>query len=308
MKMATRRQFGAALLGGAFLGGPVCSLLASPTARAAAPDPAEIAGPMQAELARIEAFSRGRLGVAIKDMASGVTMGYRERERFPLCSTFKFLAAAAVLQRVDMHKENLQRRIVFSDKDLVRYSPITGERTGGAGMTVAEICEAAVTMSDNTAGNLLLRSLGGPSGITLFTRSLGDNMSRLDRWETDLNEATPGDPRDTTTPASMLNNLEKLLIDKTVLAEASQAQLLQWLVACKTGDARLRAKLPKHWRVGDKTGSGNHGSANDVGILMPPNRAPLVAAVYLTQTEAPMDDRNAAIAEIGRLIASAIAA
>lgn len=302
--MATRRQFGAALLGGAFLGGPVLGLLASAAARAEAPDQARL----QAELAKIEASSGGRLGVAIRDTATGMTVGHREKQRFPICSTFKFLAAAAVLKRVDMHQENLDRRIVFSRKDLVHYSPVTEQRTGGEGMTVAEICDAAVAMSDNSAGNLLLRSLGGPSGITLFTRSLGDNMTRLDRWETDLGEATPGDPRDTTTPASMLNNLQKLLVDKTTLSEPSQAQLLEWLVACKTGDNRLRAKLPKDWRVGDKTGSGNHGSANDVAILMPPDRAPILVAVYLTQTDASPSDRDAAIAEVGHLIASAIAA
>ncbi|MDY0883404.1 class A beta-lactamase [Dongia soli] len=302
--MATRRQFGAALLGGAFLGAPVISLLASAKARADTLDQAR----MQAEFAKIEAFSGGRLGVAIRDTATGISGGHRENERFPICSTFKFLAAAAVLKRVDLHKEKLQRRIVFSQKDLVHYSPVTEQRTGSAGMSVAEICDAAVTMSDNSAGNLLLRTLGGPSGITLFTRSLGDNMTRLDRWETDLGEAAPGDPRDTTTPASMVNNLQKLLCEKTVLSDASQAQLLAWLAGCKTGDNRLRAKLPKDWRVGDKTGSGNHGSANDVAILMPPDRAPILVAVYLTQTDAPPADRDAAIAEVGHLIASAIAA
>lgn len=303
--MATRRQFGAALLGGAFLGGPVLSLLASTKTRA---DMSANTDRMRAELAKIESFSGGRLGVAIRDTTTGMTVGHREKERFPICSTFKFLAAAAVLRRVDMHQEKLDRRIVFGQKDLVHYSPVTEQRIGGEGMTVAEICDAAVTMSDNSAGNLLLRTLGGPSGITLFTRDLGDNMTRLDRWETDLGEATPGDPRDTTTPASMLNNLKKLLVDETTLSDASRAQLLQWLVDCKTGDKRLRAKLPGDWRVGDKTGSGNHGSANDIAILMPPDRAPILVAVYLTQTEAPAADRDAAIAEVGHLIASAIAA
>src|ERR1051326_5728822 len=155
-----------------------------------------------------------------------------------MCSTFKLLAAAAVLKRVDQGQEKLDRRIVFAAKDLVTYSPIT-EKHVDDGMTLAEICEAAVTVSDNTAGNLILTSLGGPKGITNFARSLGDSMTRLDRFETELNEALPNDPRDTTTPLAMLGNVQKLVLGDA-LSPSSKEQLTQWLLGNKTGDTRLR--------------------------------------------------------------------
>jgi beta-lactamase class A len=173
-------------------------------------------------------------------------------------------------------------------------------------MTVAELCEAAVTLSDNTAANLLLASLGGPSAITAYARSLGDDITRLDRIEPELNEATPGDPRDTTTPAAMAKNL-KLLATGTALSAASRDQLNAWLVGCKTGDAKLRAGLPKSWRVGDKTGSGGHGSNNDVAVIWPDGRPPVIIASYLTETTISDDQRNAVHAAVGRAVAAAIA-
>ncbi len=157
-------------------------------------------------LADLERRNGGRLGVAALDTASDRRTGHRLDELFPLCSTFKFLAAALVLARVDRGEEKLDRRIVYSGKDLITYSPVTKEHVGPGGMTLAEICEAAVTLSDNTAGNLMLASFGGPSGFTSYMRSLGDGITRLDRIETELNEATPGDPRDTTSPAAMLGH------------------------------------------------------------------------------------------------------
>src|SRR5829696_2557262 len=135
---------------------------------------------------------------------------------------------------------------------------------GEGGMTVAELSDAAVTLSDNTAGNLLLASFGGSAGLTAYVRSLGDDTTRLDRIETALNEAAPGDPRDTTTPAAMLGTMQKLLVGEA-LSRASREQLTAWLVANKTGDQRLRAGVPQGWRVGDKTGTGGHGATNDIG-------------------------------------------
>lgn len=171
-------------------------------------------------------------------------------------------------------------------------------------MTVAELCEAAITLSDNTAGNLMLGMLGGPPGVTAFARALGDPLTRLDRTEPTLNEAVPGDPRDTTTPAAMAEDLRKLMFGGA-LAKASSEQLKAWLLANKTGDARLRARLPAGWRVGDKTGSGERGSTNDVGILWPPDAAPLIVAAYLTQTAASMNERNEALAAVGEAVAAA---
>src|SRR5262245_19881348 len=172
-------------------------------------------------------------------------------------------------------------------------------------MTLAELCEAAVTVSDNTAGNLLLASLGGPAGLTTFTRTLGDSVTRLDRIEPDLNEAAAGDPRDTTSPAAMLADLNALVLG-TALSAGSRERLTAWLVGCRTGDKRLRAGLPQGWRVGDKTGTGENGTANDVAVIWPPQRAPLVLTVYLTGASASAAERDATHAAVARAVAAAL--
>jgi beta-lactamase class A len=265
---------------------------------------AELPPGLSDALARIEAASGGRLGVAV--LGSGIQAAHRADQRFPLCSTFKLLAAAAVLARVDAGRERLDRRIRFKAGDLVVYSPVTKEHAGGDGMTLEELCEAAMVASDNTAGNLLLDTLGGPPGLTAYVRSLGDAVTRLDRSEPDLNEALPDDPRDTTSPAAMLSNLRSLVLGDA-LTPPSKARLTGWLVGNKTGDTRLRAGLPRDWRVGDKTGAGERGTNNDVGVLWPPNRAAVIVAAYLTGTEAPADRRNATIAAVGQAVAEAVA-
>ena len=251
-------------------------------------------------LAELERRNGGRLGVAALDTASGRRVGHRIDELFPLCSTFKFLAAAFVLARVDRGEEKLDRRVVFSEKDLVTYSPVTKDHVGPGGMPMAEICEAAVTLSDNTAGNLQLASFGGPSGLTSYVRSLGDRTTRLDRIETELNEAKPGDQRDTTAPAAMLGTMQRLLIEDA-LSAASRDRLIGWLLASKTGARRLRAGLPADWRVGDKTGTGGNGTVNDVAIAFPPGRSPILIAAYYTESTIPDDARNTVIAEAARL-------
>jgi beta-lactamase class A len=255
------------------------------------------------DLTRIEGEVGGRLGVAVLDTSSGARFGQRVDERFPMCSTFKLLASAAVLARVDAGKERLGRRIQFEAKDLVVYSPVTKDRAGAPGMSLEELCAAAMTVSDNTAGNLLLASLGGPEGVTSYARSLGDSVTRLDRIEPELNEAAPDDPRDTTSPAAMLSNLHALVLGDA-LSAGSRERLAGWLVSNQTGDTRLRAGLPKDWRVGDKTGSGERGTTNDVAVIWPSGRAPLVAAIYLTRSPAEAAQRNGAIAAVGRTIAS----
>ena len=290
--MLTRRGFAAFA---------IVSLIGARCGRAAAESSLNA---LDAAIEKIEAESGGRLGVAVLDTAAGALAGHRIDERFPMCSTFKTLAVAAILARVDAGKEQLARRIAVEQKDILSYAPITKQRVGQE-MTVAELCEAAVTLSDNTAANLLLANLGGPSAITTFARSLGDDITRLDRTEPTLNEATPGDPRDTTTPAAMAKNL-KLLATGAALSAASRDQLIAWLVGCKTGDARLRAGLPKGWRVGDKTGSGDHGSSNDAAVVWPDGKPPLIVTSYLTETAAPDDKRNAAHAAVGHAVAAAL--
>ncbi|MGB7193952.1 MAG: class A beta-lactamase [Collimonas pratensis] len=263
------------------------------------------AHPVVEQLRQIEAKSGGRLGVAIFDSHSGQTYAYRGGERFPMCSTFKLLASAFVLKRVDQGKEQLTRRIRYQKADLVPYSPVTEHHTGAGGMTVAELCEAAITQSDNTAANLLLHSFGGPAQLTAYMRLSGDKMTRLDRIEPHLNEAAPGDPRDTTTPSAMVSSLREILLGGN-LSGTSRQQLTDWLLANKTGDKRLRALLPSGWRVADKTGTGDQGTANDIGMLLSPDGAPLLVASYLTGAPGPAAARDAVHAQVGRLAASLI--
>jgi len=262
-------------------------------------------GALAARFAAIEKATGGRLGVAGIGTATGRRFGHRGQERFAMCSTFKVLAASALLARVDRGNEDLNRRIRFAAGDVIKNSPISKDHAG-EGMTLAVLCAAALDYSDNTAANLILAALGGPHAVTAFARSLGDPVTRLDRTEPTLNEATPGDPRDTTTPAAMAANLQKLLLGKA-LAPASRAQLAQWMIGNKTGDARLRAGFPRDWRIGDKTGSGDHGTANDIAIAWPPGREPIIVAVYLTESTVSPERQNAAIADVARAVAAAVA-
>lgn len=249
--------------------------------------------------AAIESLSGGRLGVAVLQ-ADGSIEGHRLDERFPMCSTFKWLAAAHFLHRVDRGLERLDRRISYGREVLLPHSPIT-EKHVGKGMTLGELCHATITTSDNAAGNLLLATYGGPQGLTSYARSLGDDVTRLDRWETELNEATPGDPRDTTSPRAMAQLLKATLLGD-VLSMRSREQLARWLEACETNGQRLRAALPASWRMGSKTGGGGRGTTNDVGIFWPPTRPPILVAAYVTNTEAPPADRNGAIAAVARRV------
>jgi len=219
-----------------------------------------------------------------------------------MCSTFKVLLAGATLARVDTGREALGRSISYGKADLLDYAPVTAARVDEGRMTVGELCAATVEVSDNGAANLLLRELGGPAAVTAFVRTLGDSVTRLDRVEPELNEALPGDPRDTTSPEAMLADLKALLLGPTLRA-ASRARLEGWMVGCQTGSKRLRAGLPKDWGVGDKTGSGARGTVNDVAVLRPPHRAPIVVTAYFTGST--VDDRDAVLAEVGRIVADA---
>jgi beta-lactamase class A len=312
--MITRRKFAGAMLGVSIAGvavgsGGAFGKVVKAGAAKQGGGAANKADAIRQRLAQIEVESGGRLGVSILDTTSGLHAGLRTDERFPMCSTFKLLAAGLVLTRVDHGQEDLERRVVFSKSDLVPYSPATSqhtrERTGEAGMSVADLCKAALTLSDNTAANLLLASFGGPAALTAFARSIGDGITRLDRNEPTLNEATPGDPRDTTTPNAMLGNLRELLLGER-LSSLSRAQLLAWLAANQTGGERIRAKLPKDWGVGDKTGTGDHGTANDIAILWPPGRGPILVTVYLTETSGDAARCNAAIASVGALVVASV--
>jgi beta-lactamase class A len=252
--------------------------------------------------ASLETKHGGRLGVAALDGETGEGMTYRQNERFPLCSTFKLLAAAAVLRNVDRGSERLDRRISYSETDLLEYAPVTRANISNGGMTAGELCAAAIELSDNTAGNLLLAAIGGPAGLTSYARSLGDTVTRLDRNEPTLNTAIPGDLRDTTSPAAMLSNLDKLL-NGNALTKTSRDTLLNWLHNCKTAANRIPAGLPKEWKSGDKTGSGDNGTVNDVAFIERPAAAPVIIAAYYTGSSASPAERDSVLAEVGRIVA-----
>ncbi|OHV85744.1 class A beta-lactamase [Ensifer sp. LCM 4579] len=257
------------------------------------------------QLEELERQTGGRLGVSVLDTETNISFGHRETERFAMCSTFKALAAACALARVDRGEEALDRPITFGRDVLLPHSPVTEKHVGGNGMTVAALCEAAITISDNAAANLLLESFGGPAGLTSWLRSIGDETTRLDRMEPELNEAAFGDPRDTTTPAAILETLGKLAFG-SVLSESSRQQLVGWMVANKTGDARLRAGLPKDWRIGDKTGTSMTGAVSDIGFAWPDGRRPILVAAYTGEAKAPLDILNPVFAEIGGIIAGMV--
>jgi len=258
-------------------------------------------------IAAINTRVGGRIGVAALDTGTGQHIEYKANERFPMCSTFKVLAAAAVLKLVDEGKEYLDRMVPYAKEDILEYAPVTKEHLKEGRMTLGDLCAAAVEQSDNTAGNLLLRTIGGPLGLTSFLRALGDETTRLDRMEPDLNTAIPEDERDTTTPAAMRDDLVRLLI-KDVLSPASRSQLEAWLAGNKTGAQMIRAGVPTSWRVGDKTGRGDNGATNDVAILRPKNRPPIFLAIYSVGSIMAASERTATIAEVARVAATAFQA
>ena len=256
-------------------------------------------------LAHIERSAQGHLGVAMLDTGSGLALGWRQDERFAMASTFKLVLAGWMLALVDQGKERLDARVVYGRDVVVDYSPVSGPRAGdGGGLTVAELCSATVSLSDNTAANVLLARHGGPARFTAFVRALGDRSTRLDRNEPSLNEAAVGDPRDTTTPLAMLQTMHKLVLGD-VLTPASRAWLQRWLAGTSTGDKRLRAGAPG-WKVGDKTGTTHSGTSNDIGVLWPAGGgAPVLVTCYLTQSTASPEQRDAAIAQVARAVLAA---
>lgn len=256
------------------------ALASAPLARAAdlldqAPSTAPVS--RTGLLARLEMESGGRLGVAALNMADGRQLLHRADERFPLCSTFKMMLAAAVLAR---DPSLLEKRIRYEKSDLVPHSPVTGKHVAD-GMTVEALCEATLQYSDNTAANLLMKQIGGPAAVTAYARSIGDSEFRLDRWETELNSAIPGDVRDTTTPQAMAKSLQKLVMGEALPLHCRR-QLKDWMIGNTTGAARIRAGVPAGWVVADKTGAGDYGTVNDIAVIWPPGRPPMLLAVYVT--------------------------
>ncbi|MDO9436638.1 class A beta-lactamase [Hydrogenophaga sp.] len=286
-----RRTFcatpGAALLGGLF---------ATPIKNVWADNPS-----LQDSLRELEKQAKGRLGVHIIDTANGREHSWRADERFLMLSSFKLLASALVLDRADRGEDSLQRRIRYRKEDLVEWSPVTERHVGGEGLSLAQLCEATITTSDNTAANLILASYGGPPALTAFARRLGDRETRLDRTEPELNRrAANGEPLDTTTPRAMANTLRVLLVEDA-LKPASRERLTQWLLGNTTGGKRLRAGVPAGWKIGEKTGTAGD-DANDIGIAFPAKRKPIIVTAYLAESVTDAATREAALAGVGRLL------
>lgn len=254
----------------------------------------------QQKLKALETTTGGRIGVAAINTANNERLQYRANERFPFCSTYKVIGVSAILKQSMIDGDLLQSKITYNKNDLVVYSPVT-EKHLADGMTVAELCEATLTKSDNTAINLLMKKLGGVSAVNNFAHSIGDETFRLDRIEPDLNTAIPGDLRDTSTPASMQQTLQQLALGN-VLGSGEREQLQQWLKNNTTGNLRIRAGVPKDWIVGDKTGTGDYGSTNDIAVIWPKNCSPIVMTIFFTQNQKDAAPRNDVIASITRIL------
>ena len=257
-------------------------------------------------LADVERELGGRLGLSAVNTANGARLYYRADERFAMCSSYKWILAAAVLARVDRNEIALDRRIPFAAADLIDFSPVTKPRVDEGGLPIADLCAAAIEVSDNTAANLLLTLIGGPQSLTAYLRGLGDSTTRLDRYELELNTNIPGDERDTTTPNAMTRTMNALLLGEA-LSPGSRQTLIDWMKRSRTGADRLRAGLSPAWLEGDKTGTGMNGAAIDNAIVWPPGRPPILVASYLSESSGSPAALNAAHAKIGSIVAAAFA-
>lgn len=259
---------------------------------------------VSAKLARLEQQYQARVGVFARNLRDGATVRYRSNERFPILSTFKVLASAHVLRDFDHDGRFLARTIHYTADDLVVNSPITSLHVD-TGMTVGDLCAAAIQYSDNTAGNLILGQTGGPRSIGRFARSLGDPTTRLDRWEPTLNTAIPGDPRDTTTPEALGRDYAGLIVGRR-LNHADRTQLTTWLKGNTTSTHRFRAGLPAGWVLADKTGSGDYGTANDIGVAWTHCATPVLLSVQTRKSSPDAIADDQLIADIARLLASTL--
>ncbi|KON85440.1 beta-lactamase [Sporosarcina globispora] len=243
-----------------------------------------------------------RLGVYAYDTGSKKTIAYRSNERFAYASTFKPLAAAILLEKKSL--EEMDEIITYKSDDLVTYSPVT-EKHVKTGMTLRELCEAAIRFSDNTAGNLMLEELGGPEGFETALKEMGDSVTKPSRFETDLNEAEPGDIRDTSTPKELAASLQKSLMGD-LLPEEKQSILTDWMRGNATGDPLIRAGVPSGWEVADKSGAGGYGTRNDIAIVWPPNREPIIMAILSSRDSKDAEYDNALIAEAAEMTIKAL--
>jgi beta-lactamase class A len=254
-----------------------------------------------------ERGSGGHIGVYAKNLRTGAEISWRAHERFVMCSTFKASLAACVLASVDRGQARLDDLIAYGPADLLEWAPAARQNVEKGAMSVADMCKAAVELSDNTCANALLARFGGPPALTAYWRSIGDTVSRLEHNEPELNRTPPGDEHDTTTPAAMAGNLRKLILGN-VLSPTSREQLTSWMLGCKTGDNRLRAGLSKDWRIGDKTGNNGKDGFGDISVSWSARGEPVVICVYTrggAPTSRQVDD---VFTQIGRYIGTHLSA
>ena len=289
----TRRAF----LGMAVLASLAACTRANPPAPSPPPPPPSTTRQFHDRLMELEKKFDARLGVYAVDTGGGATVEHRADERFAFCSTFKGVAAAAVLQRNPL--SHLETRVEYSRADLMKHAPVTGRHVA-TGMTIRQLCDAAIRFSDGTAGNLLLRDLGGPAELTAFTRSLGDTVTRMDRVEPAITEATPGDLRDTTTPRAFAADYREIVLGGTLTADKRDF-LRDLFQRNTTGGQRIRAGLPSGWTVADKTGTGEYGTLNDIAVVWPPDRAPLVIAIMSSRQAENAEHDDRLIAQAAKL-------
>ncbi len=247
-----------------------------------------------------------RIGVLVRDPKSGWQWGYRQNERFLMASTFKSVLCGAVLDRADHGRLALSEPIAVRQQDILDYAPVARKHVGGT-LTIAELCLAALDMSDNTAANLLIDRLGGVQEVTAFARRIGDEVTRLDRKEPDLNVFVAGDPRDTTSPAAMLRTWEAMLVGNA-LTPSSRAQLGEWMSLGGVTGTLIRAQTPRDWKVVDKSGGGKDHTRNLVAMITPRGREPFFVAIYISDTPADFATRNGAVAEIGGAVVEVLKA
>jgi beta-lactamase class A len=255
---------------------------------------------IQKNLSDLEKSAHGRLGISAIDTNNNYQIEYKDNERFAFCSVNKVIGVSAILKQNMKDKNLLQQKIKYQKKDIVDYSPIT-EKNAAREMTISELCAAAIKYSDNTAINLLMKKLGGLDAVNRFARSIGDNQFRIDRWEPELSTAIPGDIRDTTTPLAMTTSFQKLTYGD-VLAAPQHDLLITWLLENTTGNERIRAGVPKNWSVGDKTGTGEYGTTNDVAIIWPTNCKPIIMTIFFTQPIKSAKKRNDVLAKAAHLL------
>jgi beta-lactamase class A len=260
-------------------------------------------------LTAYERETGGKIGLYAENLVTGAKLAWRAEERFVMCSTFKASLAACVLARIDQGTDHLESMIAYEPKDLLEYAPVARQnlaKNAKASMSVADMCAAIVELSDNTCANLLLARVGGPSALTAFWRSTGDAVTRLDHNEPELNRSPPGDPNDTTTPVAMVGNLRRFVLGE-VLSPDSRQRLTGWMLNCKTGDNRLRAGLPKGWKVADKTGNSGKDAAGDIAVVWPEPDRPVLIAAYVQGGSPSGPQFTALFSEIGRMVGERLA-